>query len=79
MKTPKQVITIRLEPNVLSFVDYNVGTNNESRSSILNHIVKLYMKQLGMNMPDGQISIEPPKSRKAGVPQNASDILNRVR
>ena len=79
MKAAKQVVTVRLEPEVLSFVDHNVNANDESRSSILNYIVKQHMKQLGMTVADGGIVIEPTKNRKAGAPQNASDIMNRIR
>ena len=79
MKAAKQVVTIRLEPTVLSFVDHNAVANDESRSSILNYIIKMHMKQLGMAVADGGIVIEPPKNRKTGAPQNASDIMNRIR
>ena len=78
MKEAKQVVTVRLEPKVLEFVDHNARANDESRSAILNHIIKLRMKDMGVEVPDGQIVLDAPKGKRTPS-STASDLMNRVR
>ena len=78
MRQPKQVITARLEGPVLAFIDHNADLNGESRSTILNHIVKQHMKSLGMKIEEASIKIEDPNPKKKGSGMN-TDFMSRIK
>ena len=79
MTKMKQTITIRLDRYVVDFIDYNVRTNEGSRSSIIGHLIKSKMKDAGIVIPDEQIVIEAPKSVNNSVPIKASEVKNWMR
>ena len=79
MTRGKQAVTIRFEPYILEFIDYNAQMNNESRSAIINHIARNTMKEAGISVPPEEIVIGSPAATNSSDFKKAADLMRRVR
>lgn len=79
MKIAKTALTVRLDPAVVEFIDYNSDMNHESKGAIVNHIIKLYMEELGITLPGGQITIKTPMTKKTPNTKTSSSFLDKIK
>ena len=79
MSEPKQSITIRLEPFVVDYIDYNAELNSTSRANIVNHIMKLHMKDSGIAIPETKITLESKNAPGTPAKASGSSFLDKIR
>lgn len=79
MKIAKTALTVRLDPAVVEFIDYNSDMNHESKGAIVNHIIKLYMEELGIALPGGQITLKAPITKKTPDTKTSGSFLDKIK